>query len=106
MKWEHDSMFTVRVAATLTDEGRVPAIAQLRQESVEVPQRFAGCERFDLFVDPDDARQILVYEEWSDRSAFDAYRTSEYFEQGGAILWPAMAGAPDSAYYESERVGP
>ena len=49
---------------------------------------------------------ILVYEEWTDRSAFDAYRTSEYFEQGGAILWPAMAGAPDSAYYESERVGP
>ncbi len=99
-------MFTVRVAATLTDEGRAPAFAQLRLESVEVPQRFPGCERFELFVDPDDPRRVFVYEEWADRSAFDGYRTSDYFEQGGAILLPAMASAPDSAYYESERVGP
>ena len=99
-------MLTVRVATTLTDEGRAPALAQLRLESVEVPRRFPGCERFELFVDPDDANRILVYEEWTDRSAFEAYRTSEYFAQGGAILHPAMAGAPDSAYYESVRIGP
>ena len=47
-----------------------------------------------------------MYEEWADRSAFNGYGTSDYFEQGGAILLPAMASAPDSAYYESEHVGP
>jgi quinol monooxygenase YgiN len=99
-------MFTVRVAARLTDEGREPALAQLRLESVEVPQRFPGCERFDLFVDLDDPSRVFLYEEWTDRSAFEGYRSSDYFERGGAILHPAMAGAPDSAYYESEWVGP
>jgi quinol monooxygenase YgiN len=99
-------MFTVRVAATLTDDGHAPAMAQLRRESAEVPHRFPGCERFQIFVDPDDPRHVLVYEEWRDRAAFEGYRSSEYFEQGGAVLFPAMAAPPDSAYYESERVGP
>ena len=50
--------------------------------------------------------RVFLYEEWTDRSAFEGYRTSDYFDRGGAILHPAMADAPDSAYYESERVGP
>jgi quinol monooxygenase YgiN len=103
---EERPVFTVRVAAELTHEGSAAALARLRIETIEVPQQFPGCERFQLLVDPDHPERVFVYEEWADRSAFERYRTSEYFEQGGAILFPAMASAPDSAYYESERVGP
>jgi quinol monooxygenase YgiN len=71
-----------------------------------VPARFAGCQRFQTFVDPDDPDQVLIYEEWADQAAFDAYRGSDYFTEGGKVLFPAMAGAPDSAYYAAELVGP
>ena len=99
-------MLTVRVSATLSPEARDRAIDQLGRESVEVPQQFSGCERFDVFVDPADSHRIFIYEEWVDEASFNAYRTSEYFQAGGDILFPAMVGAPDSAYYLSERVGP
>jgi len=31
---------------------------------------------------------------------------SDYFRDAGEVLFPLMDGAPDSAYYEAERVGP
>ena len=99
-------MFTVRVAARVRPEGRERFIAQLQREQAEVPTRFEGCERFAIYVDPADLGSVLVYEEWRSRRQFDTYRTSEYFSQSGAVLFPLMDGAPDSAYYVSERVGP
>ena len=99
-------MFTVRVIASLKPAARAEALSQLQREVAEVPGRFAGCERFEVFIDPADATRFFLYEEWTDRSAFDAYSTSEYFKAGGAILFPAIEGAPSSAYYASELVGP
>jgi quinol monooxygenase YgiN len=99
-------MLTVRVAVRVQPEGRDLFVAQLKKESQEVPDRFDGCERFDVYCDPTDAGSALIYEEWTSRDAFDAYRASAYFEAGGAVLFPLLDGAPDSAYYESERVGP
>jgi len=78
----------------------------LRQEARDVPATFAGCERYGYFVDPEDDHRVLLYEEWSDGSTFGAYPSSEYFERSGERLFPLLEGAPDSAYYESERVGP
>ena len=99
-------MFTVRVIASLKPTAAAEALDQLRREVAEVPEQFAGCECFEVFVDPTDSTRFLLYEEWTDRSAFEAYRTSDYFEAGGAILFPAIAGAPNSAYYASELVSP
>jgi quinol monooxygenase YgiN len=99
-------MFTVRVAVQVRPEGRDAFVAQLKKAEQEVPGRFAGCERFAVYCDPSDPDSFLLYEEWADREAADAYLTSEYFQAGGAVLFPLMDGQPDSAYYESERVGP
>jgi len=99
-------MFTVRVAARVRPEGRKAFVAQLKKEEHEVPESFTGCERFSVYSDPAEPTNVLLYEEWQSRDAFDAYRTSDYFEASGAILFPLIDGAPDSAYFEAERVGP
>jgi len=99
-------MFTVRVAVKVRPDGRDEFVARLEKEAVEVPTRFAGCERFAVFVDRADPNQIFLYEEWTDRKSADAYLSSDYFKAGGDVLYPLMDGQPDSAYYESERVGP
>jgi quinol monooxygenase YgiN len=100
------TMFTVRVAVRVRPEARDQFLGQLKKEEQEVPERFAGCERFAVYSDPSDPDNVLLYEEWADRDAANAYLTSDYFRAGGAILFPLMDGAPDSAYYEAERVGP
>jgi quinol monooxygenase YgiN len=67
---------------------------------------FDGCERFAVYRDPSDATSLFLYEEWRDRDAADAYLGSDYFQSSGAVLFPLMDGAPDSAYYEAAQVGP
>lgn len=99
-------MLTVRVAMRIRPDGCDALVSHLQQESHEIRERFDGCERFDIYCDPGDPTRALLYEEWQSRAAFDAYRQSEYFQAGGAILFPLMDGVPDSAYYESELVGP
>lgn len=99
-------MLTVRVAVHVQPEGRDTFVAQLTKEHEEVPAQFAGCQRFDVFSSPTDPDSFLIYEEWTDREAFDSYRSSAYFTEGGKVLFPLMDGAPDSAYFESELVGP
>lgn len=99
-------MLTIRVAVRVRPEGRDAFVAQLKKEEQEVPATFAGCQRFAVYRDPGDPGSFLLYEEWADRKAANAYLTSEYFQTAGAVLFPLMDGQPDSAYYESERVGP
>jgi len=99
-------MLTVRVAVRAQPDGRDAFVAQLAKEHEEVPARFAGCERFDVCTSATEPNSFLIYEEWASRDAFDAYRSSDYFAEGGKVLFPLMDGTPDSAYYESERVGP
>jgi quinol monooxygenase YgiN len=99
-------MFTVRVALRVRPDGRERCLARLEHEAREVPARFDGCERFAVYRDPSDADSLFLYEEWRDRSAADAYLRSDEFKASGEVLFPLMDGPPDSAYYESERVGP
>ncbi len=99
-------MFCVRVAVRVKPDGRERFVAQLKTEEREVPERFAGCERFAVFSDPADPHSVLLYEEWKTREAAEAYLRSDYFRDAGAILYPLMEGRPDSAYYVAERVGP
>lgn len=99
-------MFTIRVAVQVRPEGRDAFVAQLKKEEQEVPVTFAGCQRFAVYRDPADPGSFLLYEEWTDKKAADAYLTSPYFAAGAAVLFPLIDGQPDSAYYQSERVGP
>jgi len=99
-------MFVVRVQATLHPDQRQRALDQLEREATEVPERFAGCRQFRAFVDPVEPDRFLLYEEWDDVESFERYKGSTYFADAGSVLMPAIAGAPDSAYYTAELVGP
>jgi quinol monooxygenase YgiN len=99
-------MFCVRVAVRVKPEGRDEFLAQLKKEEREVPERFGGCARFAVYSDPVDPDSLLLYEEWATKEAADAYLQSDYFREAGAVLFPLMDGAPDSAYFAAERIGP
>jgi len=96
-------MMIIRVVVTVQAEKVAAFVAQLQKESVEVKEKFAGCERFELFADPENGERFLLYEEWETAEQFDVYRQSDYFTENGAVLFPMLAGAPDSAYFEAKR---
>ena len=99
-------MLTIRVAMT-SKPGAPPAVVDhLRVEQREVPECFDGCAHYAVWVDPADDRRALLYEEWVDHDAFATYRSSERFERNRAVLIPLLDGEPDSAYYNSQLVGP
>jgi quinol monooxygenase YgiN len=99
-------MRSIRVELHARREQRAELVAALMAEASEVPARFAGCERYAVFVHPADECRILLYEEWTDSDAFAAFAESDYFETSGRALFPMVDGPPDSAYYDSVRVGP
>ena len=97
---------TVRVAVRTTPEHRERFLAQLAREEQDVPARFDGCERFKVYAHATDENELLLYEEWATGEAFDAYRSSEYFASAAEVLKPLLQVPPDSAYYDSVRIGP
>jgi quinol monooxygenase YgiN len=99
-------VFCVRVAVQVKPAGRERFVAQLKREEREVPERFDGCQRFAVYSDPTDPNSLLLYEEWATEEAAERYLSSGYFREAREVLFPLMDGAPDSAYYEAERVGP
>src|SRR5690349_2757709 len=99
-------MRSIRVELRAKPDQRSDLVAALMTEATEVPNRFTGCERYAVFVHPADDCRILLYEEWADADAFAAYNQSDYFEASGRKLFAMLDGPPDSAYYDSVRVGP
>lgn len=97
---ESRPMMIVRVVIDVVPEQREAFEAYLREEARSV-RELAGCERYELFQDPNEPGRYLLYEEWATPADFDAYRNSEALRRSFAVLGPMMAGAPDSAYYEA-----
>ena len=61
-----------------------------------------GCVRYAFHEDVADPLRVLLYEEWTSREAFEAYKASPLFAEAGQHLRPMLAAPPKSAYYESE----
>ena len=99
-------MFTARVIVEPTPEGRDRVVELLTAETESVPEAFAGCELFVVSVESAGAERVVLAEEWSSRDDFERYTSSDQFAATMAAVGPLLAGPPNSAYYEAERVGP
>ncbi len=98
-------MIVIRVALRVKPEARSHFVEHMQQE-VRETRELAGCERFELFGDLVDSDRFFIFEEWTDRSAFSAYRDSEFFARNRQQIFALLADKPDSAYYASEQFGP
>lgn len=78
------------------------ALARIVNEESNNVRKFPGCVFYALFRSTEHPEQFLLYEEWQDRSSFEAYKTSDAFKALGTALGPLLAGAPKSAYYEGD----
>lgn len=100
-----DLMFIVRVRARAKDGAREQFLHVLQQQIEEVPRRFPLCGTYRPCVDPTDAQEFLVYEEWPSREAYVDFSTSEYAGQVMSQLVPLM-DKQDAAFFEAEPADP
>lgn len=57
-------------------EAFMPLIRKQARTSLE---RESGCHRFDICVDAENAENVLLYEVYDDRAAFDVHLESPHF---------------------------
>jgi len=99
-------VFVARVSLRSSPEGHRHLVDRLTEEATVVPDKSEGGEFYVVSIDTNDDHHVLIAEEWTDRASFDAYQQSDYFATTLETLKSCLAASPNSAYYESTRVGP
>ncbi|MFK7992452.1 MAG: putative quinol monooxygenase [Sandaracinaceae bacterium] len=97
---QENEMMVIRVVVDVQESQVDAFVAHLREEAIAV-RRMPGCERYELFRDPDNATRFMLYEEWATPEAFETYQASDLLRESFAVLGPMMAGPPDSSYFEA-----
>jgi quinol monooxygenase YgiN len=63
-----------------------------------------GNQSFGFWVDPDQPYTWRLMHEWTDATAFEAYRATPAFQAAGAILFPLMIGKPISRVFAADML--
>jgi quinol monooxygenase YgiN len=62
-------------------EGEDDRVAEFARELAEASRAEPGCEAYVPCRDPEDPRSFLFYEQYRDKSAFEAHGASEHFQR-------------------------
>lgn len=71
-------VLVVRMKAKEGEEGRA---AEIAGELAAATRQETGCEAYVPCCDPEDPRSFLIYEQYSDKAAFEAHGASEHFQR-------------------------
>lgn len=91
-------VLVVRMKAKEGEEGNaLNVIRELAEETRQEP----GCEAYIPCQDPEDPRSILFYEQYVDKSAFEAHGASEHFQRlAVGRLWDLLESR-ERTFYET-----
>ncbi len=91
-------VLVVRMKVNEGDEEKAVAVAR---ELAEASRAEPGCKAYVPCVDPEDARSILIFEEYDDKAAFEAHGASEHFQRLAlGELFPLMESR-ERTFYET-----
>jgi quinol monooxygenase YgiN len=61
---------------------------------------------YDLYQNISEPDELLLYEEWKNIDVFNDYKNSAAFAEIMAKVFPLLKRKSDSAYFESDIIGP
>ena len=79
------------VEFTLREGARAAFLPLVRENAAQSVAREAGCLRFDVLEPEGSPADVLLYEIYTDRAAFDAHLASEHFRQFDAVTRDLVA---------------
>jgi quinol monooxygenase YgiN len=74
-------MSFVLVVRMTAKEGEDDRVAEFARELAEASRAEPGCEAYVPCRDPEDPRSFLFYEQYRDKSSFEAHGASEHFQR-------------------------
>ena len=98
-------MIVIRIKLKVALSNKEALVSYLKSE-VDSNKTLAGCLAYTLYQDVSEPDELLLYEEWESMGLFDDYKNSKAFGEIMAKVFPLLKGKPDSAYFDSEIVGP
>ena len=60
-------------------------------ENAAAARKEPGCRHFDVLVDPNDRKQVMLYEVYDDEKAFEAHQQTAHFKKYLAEAVPLLA---------------
>ena len=72
-------MYVVTVDFSIERESTDSFIEAMQANARASVQKEAGCEQFDVCIDPSDRSRVFLYELYVDQAAFDEHLRSEHF---------------------------
>ena len=96
-------MFVVRIEMKVQPE-QLGAFREYAGADGLEARKLPGCVDYTFCEEIGNPSRVLLYEEWSSRAQFEAYRASSVFLATGPRLRSMLAAPPKSAYYESDDV--
>ncbi|SHG59442.1 putative quinol monooxygenase [Cognatishimia maritima] len=88
-------MLIAHVEFRVQPEDRDAALSLLLQEAQKV-RAMAGNQKFQAFLNPEQADTLEIVHEWDNEDGFATYLASENFAAIGAALGPKMTAPPVS----------
>ena len=79
------------------------ALSFLREIVLEA-SALEGYESQQICILDQNPATILIFQRWSNRTSFEAYRQSAFFARLSAKLKPLMTGAPQTIIYDATQV--
>jgi quinol monooxygenase YgiN len=76
-------MTFVLTARWVAKEGEEEAVREALAQLAGPTREESGCLLWQPHRDPDDPRVFFIYEQYTDRAAYDAHGESEHFERWG-----------------------
>lgn len=82
------------------------AVLACLKEALPATRAYAGCEALELLVNQDDPGNVVVYEQWTSRAHYDAYRAFRAESGFSAAFRALFAEPPIVRVLDTEHVYP
>jgi quinol monooxygenase YgiN len=93
--------FVLVVRMTAREGTEDEAVATMR-ELADATRQEPGCELYIPTQDPENSRSFLFYEQYVDKTAFEAHGASDHFQQLAlGKLFPLMEGERVRTFFET-----
>jgi quinol monooxygenase YgiN len=94
-------MSFVLVVKMLAQEGNEDEAAATMRELAEATRKEPGCELYIPVQDPENPRSFLFYEQYVDKSAFEAHGASPHFQELALGKLFGLMESRERSFYET-----
>ena len=93
------NVYVITVEFNVEAEHREAFRDALAKQASNSLEREAECHTFHVCADENDGPRFFLYEQYSDRAAFDAHLATDHFQEFSALIAPWVTSKQVNSWY-------